>query len=187
VDGINNGQWGYNNVQWHGFTYYHRFNDQWHLDFESYYLTEKGVLNDRNPIALATLAAAGTPFSPQYILRNTTNTAYCENATELTCDVWAASALAYLNYTPDPLNNISLRLEWYNDNNGWQTGTGAETKYFDTAISWQHWFSPQFEVRPEISYWKSFATAAFNGNPSRGIAGNKPDMTEFAADAIIHF
>lgn len=65
--------------------------------------------------------------------------------------------------------------------------SGAETKYYETTLRWQHWLSPQIELRPEISYWKSFGTAAFNGNPSRGIPGNKSDMTEFAADAIIHF
>jgi Putative beta-barrel porin-2, OmpL-like. bbp2 len=187
IDGINNGQWGYNNIQWHGFTYYHRFNDQWHFDFEAYYLSEKGVLNNRNPIALATLAAGGTWDSPQYIPRNGSNIVYCNTASALTCDVWAVGVLGYLNYTSDPLNNFTLRLEWYDDPQGWRTGTGAQTKYFDTALSWQHWLSPQIEMRPEISYWKSFGTDAFNGNPSLGIAGNKSNMYEFASDIIIHF
>jgi hypothetical protein len=69
---------------------------------------------------------------------------------------------------------------------GWRTATGAETKYYETTVSWQHWFSPQIEVRPEISYWHSLGTAAFNGNPAMGIPGNKKDIVEFAADAIIH-
>ena len=60
IDGINNGEWGYNNIQWHGFTYYHRINDQWHIDFESYYLSEHDVLNNRNPVAVATQAVGGT-------------------------------------------------------------------------------------------------------------------------------
>jgi hypothetical protein len=187
IDGINNGQWGYNNIQWHGFTYYHRFNDQWHFDFEAYYLSENGVLNNRNPIALATFAVGGTWNSPQYIPRNPSNIVYCATATQLTCDVYAIGVVGYLNYTPDPLNNLTLRLEWYDDPQGWRTGTGAETKYYETTLSWQHWLSPQIELRPEISYWKSFGTPAFNGNPSKGIPGNKSDMTLFAADAIIHF
>jgi hypothetical protein len=187
VDGINNGTWGYNNIQWHGFTYYHRFNNEWHFDFESYYLTGKGILNTRNPVANAIEAVGGTPFSPQYIPRNTTNSVYCKNATELTCDVYTIAALGYLNYSPDPLNNLTLRLEYYDDANGWRTGVGSAVKYFDTALSWQHWLSPQIEFRPEISYWKSFGTNAFNGNPARGIAGTKSDMTEFASDVIIHF
>ena len=35
ADAINGGQWGYNNLQWFGLTYYHKFNDQWHISFES--------------------------------------------------------------------------------------------------------------------------------------------------------
>jgi len=31
ANGINNGTWGYNNLQWYGLTYYHKFNDQWHI------------------------------------------------------------------------------------------------------------------------------------------------------------
>ena len=38
ADGINNGDWGYNNLQWLGGTYYHKFNDQWHITFESWYM-----------------------------------------------------------------------------------------------------------------------------------------------------
>ena len=184
IDGINNGAWGYNNIQWHGFTYYHKFNDQWHIDFESYYITENGVPNLNNPTALAIFNGGGTPFSPQNVPRNSPNLASCKPS-DLTCDAYAIGVLTYLNYTPDLLNNISLRLEWYDDPNGWRTAVA--TKYFDTSISWQHWLSPQIELRPEVSYWHSFDAAAFNGNPSLGIAGNRKDMFELASDVIIHF
>ncbi len=187
IDGQNGQQWGYNNLAWHGFVYYHRFNDQWHIDFESYYLTEHGVLNNRNLIALATLNAGGTWDSPQYIPENASNLAYCSRASDLFCNTWAAGALTYLSYTPDPLNNWVVRLEWYDDPQGWRTATGGPTQYFDTMLSWQHWWSPQIEIRPEISYWRSFGTAAFNGNPEAGIPGNKKEMAEFASDLIIHF
>jgi hypothetical protein len=187
IDGQNDQRWGYNNLAWHGFTYYHRFNDQWHIDFESYFLTEHDVLNNRNPIALATLNAGGTWDSPQYIPANASNLAYCPTASQLTCNTWSLGVLTYISYTPDPLNNWVVRFEWYDDPQGWRTGTGGETKYFDTMLSWQHWFSPQIELRPEISYWRSFGTAAFNGNFEAGIPGNKKEMAEFASDVIIHF
>jgi hypothetical protein len=193
IDGINKGDWGYNNIQWHGFTYYHRFNDQWHVDFESYYLSAHDVGNARNPVTQAIIAAGGTPFSPQYIQTNSTNLVACKSTTALTCDVWTASALMYLNYTPDALNNWSFRLEYYNDPQGWRTGVGGYdlhgTEFFDTALSWQHWLSPQIEFRPEISYWKSFEAKAFNAynNGSTVLPGTKSEMVEFAADVTIHF
>jgi Putative beta-barrel porin-2, OmpL-like. bbp2 len=187
IDGINDGQWGYNNIQWHGLTYYHRFNPEWHIDFEAYYLDEKGVPNSRNATAMSIFQAGGTPFSPQYVPFNGPTPLYCSNATDLKCTVWAVGVLTYLNYTPDPLNNFTLRLEWYDDPNGWRTSTGGPTKYFDTNFSWQHWFSPQIEIRPEIGYWHSFGTAAFNGNPTLGIPGNKKEMVEVSTDLIVHF
>ncbi len=184
LDGINKGNWGYNNIQWHGFTYYHKFNDQWHLDFETYYIDVHGVVNENNSTAMAIYENGGTPFSPQNVPLNGPNLATCK-VWELTCDVYAVGVLSYLNYTPDALNNFSLRLEYYDDPQGWRTGTAA--KYFDTCLSWQHWLSPQIELRPEISYWHSFDADAFNGNPSMGIPGNKNSMVEVASDIIIHF
>ena len=90
-----------------------------------------------------------------------------------------------MNYSPDKLNNFSLRTEYFNDPNGFRTGVA--TAYTDFALSWQHWLSPQIEFRPEVSYWRSYRTPAFNGDVYAGIAGNKFDMTEFASDVIIHF
>jgi len=187
LDGINNGNWGYNNIQWHGFTYYHKFNDQWSIDYENYYLSERGVFNLRNPTAQAIFAAGGTPFSSQNIPVNSTNMAYCGNINQVRCNVSAVGVLAYLNWTPDPLNNVSFRPEYYYDPNGWRTGTGAFTRYAEFTVSWQHWLSPQIEFRPELSYWHSFDTAAFNGDVYNGVAGDRKDTFMFAADMIFHF
>jgi hypothetical protein len=186
IDGLNDGEWGYNNIQWHGFTYYHRFNDQWHIDFESYALTENHVPNLNNPTALGIVNGGGTPFSPQFIPRNSSNLAYCNNG-KLTCNVNAYSLLMYTNYTPDPLNNFTVRTEWYDDPNGWRTGTGGRTEYYDLGFSWQHWLSPQIDIRPEITWWRSIGTAAFNGNFSGGVLANRKSTEMFAADLTFHF
>lgn len=180
IDGINNGAWGYNNIQWHGFTYYHKFNEYWHIATEAYWISENGIPNIRNPNAQAIFAAGGTPFSPQYVQFNPPNMAYCADINALSCTGNAYGVLAYLNYSPDRLNNFSFRPEIYDDPQGWRTGTGAPVRYYETTLSWQHYYSPQFEVRPEISYWHSEGAPAFNG-------GTKNDMFMFAADAIIHF
>ena len=49
ADGLNNGIWGYNNLQWPGGTFYHKFNEQWHLSFETYTLNQRHVLNALDP------------------------------------------------------------------------------------------------------------------------------------------
>ena len=187
LDGINNGNWGYNNLQWHGFTYYHKFNDHWHIDFESYYMSEDDVPNLRNAEALNIFNNGGTPFSPQYVKFNSPNLAYCSNPAVLDCNVESVGVLTYLNYTLDPLNNFTFRPEFYWDPQGWRTGTGGYTQYVEFTLGWQHWLSPQIEFRPEISYWRSFHTPAYNGDLYTATPGNKFVTTEFASDVIVHF
>ncbi len=62
-DALNNGTWGYNNLQWTGITWYHRFNDQWHFAWETYSLSQKNVLNAADPLGI--IANGGYPFTPQ--------------------------------------------------------------------------------------------------------------------------
>ncbi len=53
----------------HGFTYYHKFNDKWHLSYELYDLYRHDVLNISNPAVQGYIANDGTPFSPQVEIR----------------------------------------------------------------------------------------------------------------------
>jgi hypothetical protein len=185
ANAINSGNWGYNNLQWYGVTYYHKFNDQWHISVESYDLHQNNVLNANNPAATAAFAAGGTPFSPQYMPFNSPFLAQCSNAALFSCTAEARSFLYYLNYSPTKLDNISWRGEWFDDVEGQRTGT--KTNYIETGIGWQHWFSPQIEMRPEVSFYRSLNGNAFNGNSNLGIAPNKNTALIGSADIIIHF
>jgi hypothetical protein len=91
----------------------------------------------------------------------------------------------YLNYKPSALDNISYRLEFFDDKEGQRTG--VKTRYVETGIGWQHWFSPQIEIRPEFSFYRSLDAPAFNGNANLGIAPNKNTALIGSADIIIHF
>ncbi|HET6306826.1 MAG TPA: outer membrane beta-barrel protein [Rhodopila sp.] len=178
ANGINNGQWGYNNLQWYGATYYHKFDDHWHVSLESYYEYEDGVPNINNP-AVATGLAAGTTTTPFSGLQyNQPGLAHCSNPNTLRCDAYAVGALAYINYSPEPRDNFSFRPELYYDPMGQRTGTPAT--YYDLSIGWQHWYSPQVEVRPEIGYYHSNGANAFNG-------GTKNYTLIGAGDVIWHF
>jgi len=190
ADGINNGVWGYNNLQWFGLVYYHKFNDQWHIAFEMYDESQKNVANQNNP--LVTNAAGtgffnlgGTPFSPQYMPFNSPFLAQCANAILISCTAEVRTAVTYINYRPGPLDNISYRLEYFDDLEGQRTGT--KTGYFETGIGWQHWFSPQIEIRPEVTFYKSLNGFAFNGNANLGIPANKNTALIGSADIIVHF
>ncbi len=185
ADAWNGGQWGYNNLQWMGATYYHKLNDYWHVAVEVYNLHENNVPNANNPTAAGIVAGGGTPFSPQFIPFNAPNIAQCANPTVLTCTAETQTFLTYLNYSPNKLNNFSLRAEWYDDMQGQRTGTA--TRYIDVAASWQHWLSPQIEFRPEIAFYQSLDAPAFNGNSNAGIPPTKNYAVIAASDVIIHF
>lgn len=101
------------------------------------------------------------------------------------CTTRTYTFLTYLNYSPEPLDNISLRAEFYNDLEGQRTGIA--TSYFETGLGWQHWFSPQVEIRPEVVYYRSFEAPAFNGNSAAGIAPNRSWAVVTSGDLIWHF
>jgi hypothetical protein len=184
-DALNGGQWGYNNLQWYGLTYYHKFNDQWHISVETYNEHQNNVPNLNNTTAQNIIANGGTPFSPQYMPFNAPGGAFCKSAAVLSCTASFQTFLTYLNYKVTPLDNISYRVEYVDDMQGQRTGT--KTRYVETGIGWQHWFSPQIEIRPEVSYYRSLDAFAFNGNANLGIAPNKNFAIIGAADIIIHF
>jgi hypothetical protein len=171
ADAINDGVWGYNNLQWYGGTYYHKFDERWHIALESYYLFQNNVPNLNNPTVQNIVAHGGTPFSNPFsgIVFNAPNMAQCSDVNALSCRAQAFAALAYVNYRATSLDNISLRLEFYNDMEGQRTT--VKTRYVDAALSWQHWLSPQIEFRPEIAYYKSLDAPAFNGNFNANMAG----------------
>ena len=98
ADAINSGTWGYNNLQWYGLTAYHKFNEQWHISFETYNLHQNNVLNANNPAAMAAFNAGGTPFSPQYLPFNAPGLAQCSSAAVFACTASVQTYLAYLNY-----------------------------------------------------------------------------------------
>ena len=211
ADGINDGVWGYNNLQWLGLTYYHKINDNWHISFETWNIHERDVPNLNNATASALLANGGTPFSLLYMPGGTgpsaavcsgpgsvgrglagQNTAQTIAGSPLTCTADEQAFLLYVNYSPNKLNNFSLRTEYFNDPQGQRTGVA--TAYADVGVSWQHWFSPQIEVRPEIAYYRSLDNPAFNGNPAAfaqtgnpAFAPTKDWAVIAASDLIFHF
>ncbi|SPE31723.1 conserved exported hypothetical protein [Burkholderiales bacterium] len=191
---INTGEWGYNNLQWYGFTAYHKWDDKWHISYEFYHESQRNVPNLNNAYVqhLNSLYGTdgGTPFSAAAsgILSNAPGEALCSNPNVLTCTAGSYGTTFYLNYSPDPLNNFSIRPEFYWDPQGQRTGTA--TRYGNFAVGWQHWWSPQVEARPELAYYHSFNAPAFNGNandPAGRFPANKSNEVILSGDIIWHF
>jgi hypothetical protein len=175
ANGVNKGAWGYNNLQWYGFTYYHTFSKHWHIAVESYEEHEDGVPNAKNPLVGYIVSQGGTPFAN--IPFNAPDMAQCKNPAVYRCEANSVGAVDYLNYSPDLLDNISLRTEYYDDMQGQRTGVAAV--YYDIGIGWQHWLSPQIELRPEFTYYHASALV-FND-------GNAKQQRVFSGDVIWHF
>jgi hypothetical protein len=189
ADALNSGTWGYNNLQWLGMTYYHKFNDQWHISFETYTLSQKNVPNANNPTVQNIVANGGTPFNPLTgVVFNAPNLAQCSDVNALSCTARVYAAVTYLNWKFTPLDNLSIRGEFYNDMEGQRTGT--KTRYVEGGLGWQHWLSPQIEFRPEVTYYKSLDAPAFNGNFNAlpvAIAPTKNTALIGSMDVIMHF
>jgi hypothetical protein len=187
ANGINNGTWGYNNLQAYGLTWYHKFNDRLHFAWETYTYSQKNVLNAADPAGI--IANGGYPFTPANGIRfNAPNFAQCSDPNVLTCTARVLASVMYWNYKAGPLDNVTLRLEYYDDEQGQRTGT--RTRYSDIGLGWQHWFSPQVEIRPEISYYRSWNAPAFNGNFNATpvpIPPSKSYMWMATADLIWHY
>jgi hypothetical protein len=203
VNGLNNAPYGYNNQQWTGFTYYHVFNDKWHLAWELYHEGQRGAPNANYNYSQGGSTQPGavngwsTPFS---WMLNGPPPAYCGNTTAVTCNSNLYATVAYFNYSPDTLNNWSIRPEIFNDQTGQRTGYPG--RYTNLAFGWQHWFSPQVEIRPEVN-WMTFKANgnyftnsglaanggnAFNGNTNYGGQGpNRDKAAILAGDIIWHF
>jgi hypothetical protein len=49
--------------------------------------------------------------------------------------------MLYVNYSPNKLNNFTLRTEFFMDPHGQRTG--LVTNYVNAALGWQHRLSPQ--------------------------------------------
>ena len=103
ADAINNGTWGYNNLQWYGLTWYHKFTEKFHVAFEAYTLSQRNVLNITDPAGI--IAGGGYPFAPGIIQFNAPNFAHCSDPNAITCTARVVTALAYWNYKVTPLDN----------------------------------------------------------------------------------
>ena len=74
------------------------------------------------------IAGGGTPFSPQFMPFNAPNAAVHWSAQQhrsrcaLTCTADEQTFLVYINYSPNKLNNFSLRTEYFDDPQGQRTG-----------------------------------------------------------------
>jgi len=162
ANSLNAGNYAYNNLAAYYATWYHKINDKWHMDYETWYQYESHTPNIFNPAA-----------APLLILN--ADGAWCKTAAQLTC---YAPEWTILNYTARQLKShdfIALRDEFFDDLRGQRTG--IKGRYVEDGISWNHWIGSTLVFRPELRWEHNFDNPAYDG-------ANRHSQFMFAADMI---
>jgi len=188
----NSGNYGWNNLQHEVVTWYHKFNDKWHMSSEAWYMYEKNTPNMQNPDGpglwssyFGNTNTVGGPFGA-------TGGRGCGPNDGVTCTSKEWAFVNYIVYQPTPRDFITFRTDIFNDINGQRTGFA--TKYTEFLLGWNHWIGKAITLRPEIRYERAGVPAYNNPCPTAGTAGcgstvtaGSKNQTMFAMDAIIHF
>jgi hypothetical protein len=177
MNGLNDGNWRWNNVQHAVITWYHKIDEHWHTDTEVWYMWESHTPNVDNPEGAAFI---GQRYS--YVNVGAPNGAQC-NPAVVFCYSYEWAAVNYINYQFGPRDIATWRTDYLDDATGQRTG--FKTRYCEFDLSYTHWMGDVIELRPEIRF--EHARAQAYDNPSATPDGGKHSQAMILMDAIIHF
>jgi len=135
---INNGEWGYNNMQQLVGTWTHKFNDKVYTATEAWYMWEHDAIS--HPTKDVPFQSGSFPVRNGY-----------------------ASEWAVVNYTMFRISGdafFTVRNEYFDDRVG--ARTGFATPYSEHAIGITWWPDKLITIRPEIRYDHSYDVPAYN-------------------------
>ena len=178
MNGINDGNWRWNNVQHAVATWYHKFNSRWHMDTEAWYMWQSHTPNVDNPAGAALIAQRYS-----YLKVGAPSGAIC-NPALVTCYSYEWALVNYINYQFGPRDIVTWRTDYLNDARGQRTG--FKTRYYEFDLSYTHWVGDVIELRPELRFEHSRDVDAYD-NPSLTPGMGRNSQTMIAVDAILHF
>ncbi len=147
ANGVNNGRFGWNNLQPFVATWYHKFNEHWHIDTEAWYMFETHTPDVSNPQGAAALAAM---FPPPEFNIGAPDGAQCNNRALLYCTSREWALVNYVNYTQDAHNIWTFRSDYFNDATGQRTG--FKGSFVEWDLGYTHWIGDVIELRPELRF-----------------------------------
>jgi hypothetical protein len=165
ANGINRGNYAYDNVQQYDTTWYHRLSKKTHLASEAWYMYQRGVPNVAGNVA--------NPITPE----NGTYGAFCR-AGQLRCFAPEYAAENYVNHEFSAKTSLSVRTEFLNDTKGQRTGFA--TRYLEDTVSVTRWFGGSVTIRPELRFEHAWDRPAYD-------AGRDHSQLTAAADLLYHF
>ena len=135
---INNGEWGYNNMQQLVGTWTHKFNDKVYTATEAWYMWEHDAIS--HPTKDVPFQSGSFPVQDGY-----------------------ASEWAVVNYTMFRISRdafFTVRNEYFDDRVG--ARTGFATPYSEHAIGITWWPDKLITIRPELRFDHSYDVPAYN-------------------------
>ena len=161
ANGINDGEYAFNNLQMYDGTWYHKFGSTWHMATEAYSMYERDVPSVNGAI----LPEKGT------------NGANCRPG-EQKCLAPEWAMVNYLNKQLSPHRFLSFRSDFSNDKKGQRTGHA--TKYSEGTLSFNDWIGSTVQIRPEIRFDHAWDRPAYDN-------GTRINQFTFGSDVIFHF
>src|SRR5580693_6733992 len=152
ANGINDGKYAYNNLQDYDGTWYHRFNEKWHMATEAWYMYEREVPNVAGNVATPVPTETGA------------NGAFCA-AGELRCNAPEYAFVNYLNRQFSPKLFVGFRSDMLNDKKGQRTGIPG--RYTENTLYATKYFGSTIMFRPEIRFDHSWDRPGYNNGTAR--------------------
>jgi len=161
ANGINDGEYAFNNLQMYDATWYHRFGKTWHIATETYGMYQRDVPSINGSI----------------VPEKDTNSANCSPGLErCLAPEWAA--VNYINKQLSGHDFISFRSDFLNDKKGQRTGYAG--RYSEGTLSYNHWLGSTVQFRPEIRFDHAWDRAAYD-------KGTRRNQFTAASDVVFHF
>ena len=152
ANGINKGNYAYNNLQDYDFTWYHKFNSKWHMATETWYMYERNVPNIAGNVA--------NPIKPEL----GANGAFCA-AGELRCTAPEYAIVNYINRDVSSSLMFGFRSDLLDDKKGQRTGFA--TKYTENTFYVTKYIGTTVMFRPELRFDHSWDLEAYNDGKAR--------------------
>jgi hypothetical protein len=165
ANGINDGRYGYNNLQQYDGTWYHRFSKTVHSATEAWYMYQRDV------------PAAAPVVAPQITPEAGTDPAYCRPG-QLRCTAPEYAVVNYINIELSAHRYLSFRSDFLNDKKGQRTG--VQTRYSENTLSFNQWIGSTIQFRPEVRFDRSWDRPGYDN----GVHSNQFTA---ATDLVFHF
>ena len=161
ANGINDGEYAFNNLQQYDGTWYHKIGKKWHIASEAYLMYERDVPSVGGNLAL----------------QPGTNGATClPGEQKCLAPEWAVDN--YVNRELGPHDFVSFRSDYLNDKKAQRTG--YNTKYTENTFMWSHWIGTTVQIRPEVRFDHAWDRNAYDN-------GTRQNQFTVASDLVLHF